>query len=494
MVKVPTYSSQETLRPTPMNPEAAATLGNEIIDVSKGIGALGEQIQNLDNRRQTLRAETYLAQRHREHAQTVATDPDIDSLDQRIANGTDQDIQTASNIIQSPEARSNFVERAQLDTERRNAPLYRQILQRKSQDFKNQLVQANDADVKEYMTLSDPDERSLLRQKIMDRTQMAIKDGHVNPEWAKVHVDTLLKGADINQVKDDMALNPTAVYEQLQKGKDGMYPYLSEKQRKQFADRAQKTIQKEGSDNKLIYSIAQNNAEEQLVNKMNKGQLTQADIGQAQLMGINGIHPRADFIKAAQDAINDPFPTESVPEKYNKLVESIQDPKMDPMTLKLMVLQSRGLTPPEKAHLITAHLREDTDNDGGKQSIHTLIQQGIKQNKEALMQADKRLKTEIQSRASFLSKITERFRDHAKDDAHLSQLQQDYYSKLQNVRDDKERLDLAQEIMNRDTLKRNPGIATANAKGTIFIDKTTGAKRRYYPSGFWEPVKTDSSQ
>ena len=107
------------------------------------------------------------------------------------------------------------------------------------------------------------------------------------------------------------------------------------------------------------------------------------------------------------------------------------------------------------------------------------------------MQADKNLQAEVKDRQSFLRKITDRFRDQSKDEEHFASLQRDYMSKLQSVKDDKERLNLAQEILNHDTLKRNPGIATANAKGTIFMDKTTGAKRRYYPNGFWEPVKTN---
>lgn len=487
MVKVPTHVSEESLQPTPVNVNAAATLGNEIVDLSGGISSLGQTIEKIDNRRQTYKAEAYLAERHRDAAQIIATDPDIDGLSKRVEDRSAQDIESAGNMISSPEARNDFMAKAQMDTERRNGPLYRMIFERKSKDLKQQLVNANDSDIKEYMTLADPQERELIRQKIKDRTDVAIKDGQVNADWARTHVETLLHSADMNQVKDDMSLNATATYEQLQKGKEGLYPYLSPKERAQFGDRAQKLIEKQGSDNKLIYGIAQNHAEEQMVDKMSSGKLTQQDISNAQLMGQKGIRPRPAFVKAAQDAINDPFPTESVPEKYNKLVESIQDPNVDPMTLKLNILQARGLTPQEKAHLITAHIREDEES--GKQSINQLIDQGIKQNKEALMQADKNLKTEISNRQSFLSKITSRFRDHAKDEAHLADLQKQYYSKMQGVKDDEERLKLAQDIMNRDTLKNNPGIATADPKGSVFLNKVTGEKRRYFPNGFWQLEK-----
>ncbi len=488
MATVPTYFSRENLKPAELDPNVASGGGKQLSNLGEGLSAIGDTVQKLDNKRQTLKAQTAVAQQHIKIAQMAATDPNIDTLNERVDQMSEDAVSHAAEMIKSSEARQDFVAKANLDIERRNAAVYNTILRRKSQDFKNSLVEANDADIQDYQNSANPKERQLIRQNILDRTNEAINDGHVNADWGKVHATTLLKSADMNQVKSDMAINATATYEQLQKGKDGLYPYLNEGQRKKFADQAQKMVTKEGSDNKLIYGIAQNHAESQLVDKMGDGSLTQMDLNNASTVGLNGIKARPEFVKAAREALDDPFPTESAPDKYNKLVQDIQNPSVDPMTMKLNILNARGLTPQEKSHLINAHLREDTQD--GKQSINDLIQQGIKQNKQKLMQADKNLQTEIASRQTFFSKITERFRDHAKDDSHLAGLQKEYMSRLQDTKDDQERLQLAQEIMNKDTLKRNPGIATANAKGTVFIDKTTGAKRRYFPSGFWEPVKT----
>ena len=342
MPTVPVYESREKLQPTAWDPRTAAKFGEDVVDLSEGLSGLGQQIQKLDDRRQTLKAETYLAKAHNENLKFVSTDPDIDTLEDRLNNRNDDNIAKAADLIKSPEARTNFVSRAQMDAERRNAPLYRTILSRKSQDFKNELVQANDADIQEYQSLADPGERQLMRQKILDRTNRAINDGHVHADWAKAHVQSLLKSADINQVKSDMAIDATHTYEQIQKGKEGLYPYLTDAQRKQFADKAQAAIKKEGSDNKLIYGIAQNHAENTIIDKMASNNLTQADVNNAQTIGIKGIQIRPEFAKAASQAINDPFPTESVPEKYNKLVQEIQDPDMDPMTLKLNILNARG--------------------------------------------------------------------------------------------------------------------------------------------------------
>lgn len=492
MAQVPVYQNQQNIQPTPENPKLAANIGNEVADVGQGLEGMGEQIQKLDNRRQTLKAETYVAKQHLNIQHMAATDPDIDTLNERVNQMSEDAVNNAADLIKSSDAKQDFVSKANLDIERRNQSVYSTIDRRKTQDFKNALVQANDSDITDYQASANPQERQLIRQKITDRTNQAIQDGHVHADFARLHVKTLLDAADKNQVTSDMAINPTATYENLQKGDKGLYPYLNSKQREGFMKNAQAMITKNGSDNKVIYSMAQNYAEDTLVDKMSNNTLTQSDISQAATIGIKGIRPRPEFIKAATEAMQDPFPTESVPEKYNKLVDEIQDPSADPMKIKLDVLGARGLTPKEKATLITAHLREDTDQ--GKTSINDMIKQGIKQNKEALMESNKKMQAQIKDRQSFMGKITGMFRDHAKDDDHLASLQKDFMDKNQAVKDDTERMNLAQEIINKDTLKNNPGISTADSKGSVFINKVTGEKRRYFPNGFWQLEKNDDQQ
>ena len=48
MPRVPTESvPQEELKPTPINPKTAATLGGEVVDLAEGIGAIGDQIKKV---------------------------------------------------------------------------------------------------------------------------------------------------------------------------------------------------------------------------------------------------------------------------------------------------------------------------------------------------------------------------------------------------------------------------------------------------------------
>ena len=79
-MQVPTYQNKETLQPSEWNPKAAAVIGNEVADVGQGLEGMGEQIQKLDNRRQTLKAETYLAKQHLQKIPDVQVLMDIQEL------------------------------------------------------------------------------------------------------------------------------------------------------------------------------------------------------------------------------------------------------------------------------------------------------------------------------------------------------------------------------------------------------------------------------
>src|SRR5258708_27422853 len=122
MARVPVYDSTASLQPTALDPSKASATGQAVVDLSKGLEGVADVIQKMDNRRQTLKAETYLAQAHRQNYQMASTDPDIDNLENKINNKSDEDIAKASEMIQSPEARNEFISKASLDVERRNLP------------------------------------------------------------------------------------------------------------------------------------------------------------------------------------------------------------------------------------------------------------------------------------------------------------------------------------------------------------------------------------
>lgn len=481
MVKIKTYDSQERLQPTPMDPNTASNQGREIGAIGKTVGDLGESLQKLQNTRDMYKAEIALSQAHDNNRRLATTDPNLDSLEQTISDNTEKNITQSANLISDPATRDQFVAKSTLDMERRNVPLMNTIYRRQSQDVKQLMHAANDEDIKEYQSLGSPQERELVRNQIIDRTKGAIASGHINADVGQKHLDQMLKQMDVDQIKNDMSIDAQATYEHLQKGDEGLYPHVSPSIRKEYADKAQKLIAKQGSDRAVIYDVAQNHAENQLIDMMGQGTLNQETINNAQLIGINGIKVRPQFAKAATDALNEPFPTDSVPDKYNKLVSEIQDPDKDPIDAKMDVLNTRGITPQQKSHLLNSVYRPDDEE--GKSNINNLINQGIQKNKQEILEANNKLNKEIKDRKTLFGKIGLMFGDHAKDATHLAELQQDYYSKVAKAKNNDERITAANEIINRDTLNRNPKIAKAQPKGSLFYDKLTNAKVICYPGG-----------
>lgn len=486
MVKVPIAETQEHLQPTPINPEMADALGEAYVDVGKGLAGLGDSIQKLQNRTQTLKAETYMAKVRDANYKIAANDPDIFNLEKKIADNTQTNLDEAARIIQDPVARNEFIAKSGLDMERRNIPIYSMIVKRQSQDFKASLLQANDEDIKEYQALADPAERELIRDRIKARTEEAASYGYVNKDWANHYLTTHLKEADMAQVRNDMSIDAEATYRELQKGAEGLYPELSPSQRKQFADKAQKQIAKQGAENNMIFSIAQNHSENVLIDKMSMNALTQEDINNAQIMGINGIKIRPEFAKAATEALQDPFPGQTNAEVYTQLFEQVTDPEKDAFEVKLNIMRSRGLTPAQKAHLINGAFRKE-DGEGSKQSIGELIRTGLQRNKQDILEINHQIEKSVESKRTVLGKIGQIFSNHAKDDAHLADLQQQLMQKSQQLKNNQDLIDLSKNIIKQDVLNDNPKFSSFPKEGKIMID-SQGNKARVYPDGSVEEL------
>lgn len=487
MGKIPTYDSQQGLNPTLVNSEIASSGARNLIDVGKGLEGLGEHLVKLQNRTETLKAETYLSQAHRDIYKTAVTDPDVFNVEEKVQQASDKNIETAGAMIKDQNARNEFIAKAKLDTERRNVPIYNAIYRRQSQDYKGEIIKANDEDIKDYQLLKDPAERALLKKRIEKRTIQGIDQGYIHGGWGRKYLDHTLTAADLDQVKSDMSIDAEGAYRELQKGKDGLYPDISPTARKHFVDQAQRLIKKQGTESNMIYAIAQNSAENVLLDKMQANALTQDDINNSQLVGINGIKVRPEFAKAANEALMDPYPTMPAFDKYNELVTRVLDPDVDPLQAKIDVLSARGITNTQKAHLLNAALREDPSGDG-KQNLEQLVASGIARNKQQILDANLAMRRNVDSKKTLLGQIQNMFKDHAKDDVHQAELMQDFMAKAAQARKTDDMLQISKQIINRDTVMRNPRIATADPNGTIFINKITGETKRFFPDGHSEPI------
>lgn len=486
MAKVPVYNSEEGLHPTPVDPSDASVVGREVVDLGQGLSGLGNKLQQLQDATEKNKADFYLSKSVEQNYRVASTDPDVFNLDKKILDSSEKSILEASKLIESPQARNEFIEKSMARMEYKNIPILNKVYQRQSQYHKDGVLATNAEELKQYKFVDNAQEKSVIKQDITDRTNESVRLGFIDPIWAKHYLEHNLKQADIDQIKDYISTNPEATYKQLQKGKEGLFPDISDALRKEFSTLAQKQMQKQGTENNYIAEIAQNHAENQLIDRMASNQLTQEDINNAQLMGINGGKIRPEFAQAATEALMDPFPTESHDEKYTQLFNKVTDPDSDPIKTKLDILKTRGVSAAEKAKLINNTFREDPEE--GKKTLAQLINEGVANNKKEIMEKNKQIQKEVESKRSFFGRIGSMFSDHAKDDAHLADLQRQFMDKVGQFKTMNDQLNLAKDIMNKDTLKRNPNISQTSEKGTLQTNKISGKKRIYYPDGHFEPV------
>lgn len=490
-MKVPTYDSQEGLNPTPMDPRVAAQVGNSVADLGKGLTGIGEMVQKIDDKRQTYQAQAYLAKSHRANLELATNDPDLDGLTQRIGENTNNSINEAANLIQSPSARNTFIEQAQYQQEVRNVPIYNTILARKSQATKNAFLNVTDEDIKTYADLTDPTQKRVLKQQILDRAQEAIDDGHVHSETTKFHIENMLAKADIDKAENLIATNAESASHDLQKGEEGPFPDMAPATRQKLFDKAQGLIARQGAENNMIFSIAQNHTDNLLIDQLAHNELTEASINNALMFGINGIPASPAFAKAAKAAINDPFPTTPSAEKYLKVFDLVTDKKVDPIQAKLDVLNARGLTPKEKAHLITTALRSSPGE--GKQSLDQLIQTGVKANKDKILELNNQIQNEVSQKRDFLGGIGQMFAQHFRlddtaYDTKLADMQMKFMERLNNNKNNDSMLNIANDLLNEDRVRQKPNLVSKCAKdGSICVD-SSGNKARVFPDGRIEEI------
>jgi hypothetical protein len=490
-MKIPQYESTAGINPTPLNPELDSTQGREVRDLAKGLESLSDYFAAMRNKTQSLKAETSLADTTKKNWMMATTDPDIDNLQKKVDDNYDQGIQNAANLIQDPNTRDNFIEKARADADRKSIGIYNRIYQRQNKDYKDQITKANDADISDYQMSADPRERGIIKQQSFDRVDDGIKNGYLHGDATK-HLQKLWEQADKDQIQKDGAIDPENTYKQLQKGNEGIYKDVPEGSRQFFMKKLQTQMEKDGMENKHAFAIAQNHTDNLLIDKMAQNKLTVQDVIDARTKGINGIPASMEFSNAALKTLQDPFPTDStIPgggEKYIKLTEMATDPSNDPIDVKTDIMLAQGITPQQKGHLLNSLLRQDPQE--GKKSIDDLIQSGIKKNKQDVLEAGNKYKQEIKDRQNWFYSMKEKLTGQAGgDNDRLAKLQQDYFEKEQNAKDMNDRIQIMNGILKQDTLLRNPQVSQTDAKGTLVVNKLDGRRRMQYPDGHWEPVK-----
>jgi len=242
MVQVPTQTHPDVqLDPTPMNPKAAASLGGEIVYLGKGLSSLGEHFEKIRDFSETKKAQASLSEAYNTQIYKMAsTDPDIHNLSQKVDEATDSIVEDAAKGITSPETRNNFVDEAKRQIALKDVHIQTIIRDRQIKDARNSLYASIDADIKDAHSLPPGTLQDNRVKGVQDSLDQAEGLGLITPDQNKRLGETQFNKMSVDQVYHDMDLAEhggvnseaqfSTIKDQLQKGQNGMYKYLTNEQ------------------------------------------------------------------------------------------------------------------------------------------------------------------------------------------------------------------------------------------------------------------------
>jgi hypothetical protein len=277
-VRIPIHDSTASLEPTPVNPNVAATVGKGIVDLSQGLEGIAGEMQKHQDWYETNQAELSLAKSYNDNITMAHTDPDLSTLKDRLDEINTQNVDSASSVIKSSSARSEFVAKAKLKREVENTHLQQVIWSRQMDAGRASMMEVNDTLTDQYIHTSSPGERESIKQDIIDKTNNAAEMGYISKAKAQRYLETNIPHMDLETVKFDLSHSPEETKAQLEKGKDGIYKDLDESKRQAMISMADKVIKRKSQIQKSVVRETRNNIEHDLYNKSLLGVNVSADI------------------------------------------------------------------------------------------------------------------------------------------------------------------------------------------------------------------------
>ena len=479
MTRIPTHDSNLSLQPTPMDPRVASQVGQEIVDVSEGLSSLGQKLQEHQDWRETKDAEIYMARHHNENISLAHSDPDIDTLEMRLENKSNQDVQSAANLIKSQQARNSFIEKATLKQEIQKSNLFSVINSRKIQDGKGKLLQANDEIIKEYQNTSDPEQRSLLKQQLIDDTNEAKAKGYINGSWAEHYIQTHIKAMDIGQVAKDIDAEPNGALKELEKGNGGIYKDLNDKERASFIKQAKNVIERKNTIAKRVAIERRNNNEADLAMKQLNGIDISSDIEEGL---FNKTVSRSFFDKAVANGASPVGPTaETDKNVYVGLIHKLIDPSTTPEIARAEILQANTdgkISPQDARRLYQMHLTPDGD------AFKSIADSENVDADMAFLDRQEKLKSNLNKKKEKFSGVRDFFRGwgigRKKED--VADAWKSFYDKTGDTKPDGY-MGVAQGVINEKNIQDNPTLFNQCPQdGSVCLDGQ-GRKALVFPNG-----------
>lgn len=487
MVQVPTFqeSNVQELRPTPINPKSASTFGEEVIDLSEGIGAVADHLKKVEGATAVRNNLTAYTQDAINIHNSTLQNPDTDKAREDAQTSLEKSMNDRAASIGDPEARDAFLQRASGVLDRNFISINSSLATRQVKDFNKSMTTYGDGFVSDYANLSRPDQMKASINDFSREVDVQGKLSGQDPNLLNTYKKQYIYKAKYSQASHDIDLNPQMALKQLQAGDKGMHSGLTTTDRDKLINRAQSKIERDQEKSEKLLNVAQKKNLDDAVMKQTIGGLTddkaeemyyQKQISQKGYDALikNGTSPHV--IDAKTD-----------PDKYLNSVKMLLDPKVseEDKRTSLINLNSDGkIATSDMKHLYQLHL---IPNKGGSESI-SQSSQGKKD--LALLDKAEKQDQELMDRRKSLQGSFDRLMGHSDDPHNVSDLLQQLHmslSKEQNITPDMINNQTTQ-VINKDNLNKNPSVVTKCRKdGSICID-AKGNKAKVYPDGHWEPA------
>lgn len=493
MPKVPTLDQSEVqLKPTPIDPKTAATLGGEIVDVGQGLSSIGDAIQKSTNLRQKYQADAYMSSAHGQKMQMIYKSNDLDNLDSQVNDMSAKSLETAANMIQDPTERDTWLDKERDKENIRNIQAYRAIDLKQNKAADIAFDQANSADGRELRYSSDPGHMGVVEQGIRDRYTEYASSGALHP---KKSADDFILGEKIKGLHEDILTGNRQVLEgvakQLQMSTGGMYSGIPKNIREDNLNKLFENIKKIGTETKFAYTEAQNNTDDMLLSKLDS--LNPNDLNDARAGKYNGIPATPEVADAVEQAMLDPFVAKSKDDVLEELHAQIGNVDIPARDVKLNILRSRQITASEKSALINQHLR--VGEDGKSKSIDQLVKGGVEKNRREILSKSEQINDALKTKRGHWDIVHNIFHNYTDDNEKINGLYRDLDKKLAEYKggEEADMVGTASELVNNKIFEQLPDYKSFPQAGKMYHDSTHDTYRIFYPNKTYIDVSKDEA-
>lgn len=342
MTKVPTLEVPDVeLRPTPINPKTAATLGGEVVDLGEGLSALGEKVQKVLNVSAKNKALTTLSDSLNKIQDKYHTDPNLQDAYDRSNVDLDKAVETSASTIQDPEARNEFLTQATRIRDMKSTAINNMLMSRTLQEGRTNLKKLTVSYQSLYNNANTPDQENFIKDQFNKSVDEMIDANGVSPEVAeRMRNDQNYHFGVAKALHDvDISNSPTltkSVQDKLQKGDYGDLKEQDFRHIQNYAQSREKYLTSVFNQKQKIYQ--QRNYDD-LASAWNNHALNAQQLEEAKY--TNKIsQAQYDKLEKASSLKIGPSGTTNK-QTYNDLIKQLCDPEVDPDAKREALIDAR---------------------------------------------------------------------------------------------------------------------------------------------------------